>query len=569
MPYASAAGRALLLALMIAPMVLAEGAAAQDPVIAAAGDIACPPSDPNYNGGAGTADACRQRATSDLLIGAGLTAVLPLGDVIQGSSTLANFNASYEPSWGRVKSISRPVLGNHEGSATGYFDYFNGPGVADGPAGTRGKGWYSFDVGAWHLVALNSNCTRPADTTNVVDCGVGSEQEQWLRADLAAHPSSCTLAYWHHPRYSSGHDGDNTFMQPLWEALDDAGAEIVLSGHSHNYERIAPQDRNGNRNDANGIRQFVVGTGGAFFTGGLGTRTANSQVAQNDTFGVLFLTLRASSYSWQFVPEAGKTFSDTGSTACRGAPPPPPPPPTFTGTDPSSPADQNSPRVMGSAATGSTVRLYTSSGCSGSPVATGPAAAFASPGLPVSVADNSSTTFHATATDVAGNVSACSSSSITYVERSTAPPGGGGGGGGVLGSSSGCPSTGCPVTENLVFPTADTTAPGVSLGGARSQRLGTTVSVSLTAKTEDLWVTASGTVSVGRAARVFRLKAVHDRMVSHGTKVVLKLRLSKAARRAIKRALRRGARVRVRLKLSMRDRAGNVTTRARVVSLSL
>jgi acid phosphatase type 7 len=289
--------------------------AAGAPVIAAAGDIACSPSDPGYNGGAGTSDRCRQRATSDLLVNAGLAAVLPLGDIQYDSASLSNINAVYHPTWGRVKSISRPVLGNHEGSGQGYFDYFNGPGAANGPAGQRGKGWYSFDLGNWHLIALNSNCPPAA-------CAAGSEQERWLREDLAAHPSGCSLAYWHHPRYSSGHDGNSTRMQPLWEALSDAGVELLLSGHSHNYERFAPLDRTGNLNWAQGIRQFVVGTGGAFFTGGLGSRIPHSQVAQNTTFGVLKLTLNPSSYEWQFVPEAGKTFTDRGNAACHGPWPP-------------------------------------------------------------------------------------------------------------------------------------------------------------------------------------------------------------------------------------------------------
>jgi Calcineurin-like phosphoesterase len=306
-----------------AACLCASPAAAQDPVIAAAGDIACAPGDPV------TVDTCHHQATSDLLLGAPLAAVLPLGDIQYNSASLSNIMGAgaYNDTWGRVKAISRPVLGNHESTGTGYFDYFNGQGVADGPAGPRGKGYYSFDIGSWHLVALNSNCSR-------VSCSEGSEQETWLRADLAAHPTGCTLAYWHHARYSSGHDGNNTSMQPLWEALDDAEAEMVVSGHSHDYERVAPLDRNGGLDPANGMRQFVVGTGGAFFTGGLDSLIPYSEVAQNHTFGVLFLTLHPTSYDWRFVPEAGKTYTDFGSTACHGPdgplPPPPPPPPADT-----------------------------------------------------------------------------------------------------------------------------------------------------------------------------------------------------------------------------------------------
>jgi hypothetical protein len=302
--------RTLTVALGLILACSAEAAA--DPVIMAAGDIACDPTDPGYNGGAGTADRCHQQATSDLLLSTPLDAVLPLGDIQYDSATTARINAVYAPTWGRVKSISRPILGNHEsGTATGYFDYFNGAGVSDGPAGPRGKGYYSFDLGAWHLVALNSNCSS-------VSCSAGSDQESWLRADLAAHPANCTLAYWHHPRYSSGHDGSHSSMQPLWDALQDAQAELLLSGHSHDYERFAPLDRDGDVDQAGGIRQFVVGTGGAFFTGGLGSLAPHSEVAQNDTFGVLKLTLHPASYDWQFVPEAGRTFSDAGSQSCHG-----------------------------------------------------------------------------------------------------------------------------------------------------------------------------------------------------------------------------------------------------------
>ena len=318
--------RALTVALGL--MVALSADAAADPVIMAAGDIACDPDDPGYNDGAGTADRCHQQATSDLLLAGPLDAVLPLGDIQYDSSTTARINAVYAPTWGRVKSISRPILGNHEGSSgSGYFDYFNGVGAADGPAGPRGKGYYSYDLGAWHLVALNSNCSA-------VSCSAGSEQETWLRADLAAHPANCTLAYWHHPRWSSGHDGSNDFMQPLWEALQDAHAEILLSGHSHDYERFAPLDRDGEVDQAEGIRQFVVGTGGAFFTGGLGTLEPHSEIAQNDTFGVLKLTLHHASYDWAFVPDVGGGFIDSGSQACHDLVVPPPPPLPRDGTAP-------------------------------------------------------------------------------------------------------------------------------------------------------------------------------------------------------------------------------------------
>ena len=310
-PLAVRLARGLLIVLALTAAVgLRTTAAWADPVIAAAGDIACGEDDPGYNGGEGTATRCRQRATSDLLVGAGLAAVLPLGDIQYPISSLARLKAIYDPTWGRVRSISRPVLGNHEGGWMSYFSYFNGPGASDGPAGPTGKGYYSYDIGSWHLVALNSNCSQIA-------CTAGSAQERWLRADLAAHPTRCTLAYWHHPRYSSGHEGSTTSMQPMWAALDDAGAEIVLSGHSHDYERFAPLDRSGAVDREHGIRQFVVGTGGAHFTSGVSTLISGGEVAQNHTFGVLMLTLHPSSYDWRFVPIAGTSWSDSGSETCR------------------------------------------------------------------------------------------------------------------------------------------------------------------------------------------------------------------------------------------------------------
>ena len=326
------ARRLFLAAAVTAAVANASPAGAADPVIAAAGDIACAPTDPGYNGGNGTATRCRQRATSNLLVGAGLAAVLPLGDIQYDSPTAANLKTVYDPTWGRVKSISRPVIGNHDGSGASYFDYFNGPGAANGAAGPRGRGYYSFDVGSWHLVALNSNCTR-------VSCGAGSIQEKWLRADLAAHPAACTLAFWHYPRYSSGHDGSHVTLSAFWSDLHAAGAEVVLSGHSHDYERFAPKDANG-KVSPTGIRQFVIGTGGAFMTG-LGTsRVAGSEVRQNTTFGVLKLTLHPTSYDWRFVPIAGHAWTDSGSTQCHGpggaplAPTPGPGPPATDRTAP-------------------------------------------------------------------------------------------------------------------------------------------------------------------------------------------------------------------------------------------
>jgi chitodextrinase len=242
--------------------------------------------------------------------------VLPLGDTQYDTGKLTSFMSSYDPTWGRVKSISRPAVGNHEYKTTdaaGYFDYFNGTGNSTGPAGERGKGYYSFDVGTWHLIALNSS-----DMCTIVACGAGSPQETWLKADLAAHPNACTLAYWHHPFFNSGHDGNLGGMQAIFQDLYNADADVILGGHAHDYERFAPQNPSGQLDNTRGIRQFVVGTGGAFFTA-LGTTKPNSQVRQDNTYGVLKLTLHPTSYDWQFVPEAGKTFTDSGSTACHGS----------------------------------------------------------------------------------------------------------------------------------------------------------------------------------------------------------------------------------------------------------
>jgi calcineurin-like phosphoesterase family protein/cadherin domain-containing protein len=273
-------------------------AAATDPIIAAAGDIACTP------GSSITSTKCHQSATSDLLSGA--TAVLTLGDNQYEDGTLAQYQGSFDPTWGRFKASMFPSVGNHEyhvAGAAGYFDYF---GAAAGP---RDRGYYSFDIGSWHLIAINSNCSA------IGGCNAGSPQEQWLRADLAASAAQCTLAYWHHPRFSSGLHGSATFMQPIWQALYDFRADVVLSGHDHNYQRFALQTPSGVLDAARGIREFVVGTGGRSHYSP-GATIANQEVANWTTFGVLKLTLHPTSYDWQFVPEAGQTFTDSGSAAC-------------------------------------------------------------------------------------------------------------------------------------------------------------------------------------------------------------------------------------------------------------
>ncbi len=277
-----------------------------DPIIAAAGDIACDPNVPAFNGGYGTAGECRQMQVSDLLVNGGYTAVLALGDISNADGSLYVYQQSYDPTWGRVKSITHPAVGNHDylnnPTASGYFTYF---GAA---AGDPTKGYYSYDIGAWHIIVLNSMCS------SVGGCAVGSPQELWLKADLAAHPNMCTLAYWHHPRFSSGEQGSYIAYDPFWKALYAAGAEIVLNGHDHVYERFAPQNPNAVA-DPKGIQEFIVGTGGKVMNA-FATTQPNSLVRHTFTFGVLKLTLHPTSYDWQFVPEAGQTWTDTGSRNC-------------------------------------------------------------------------------------------------------------------------------------------------------------------------------------------------------------------------------------------------------------
>lgn len=278
-----------------------------DPVIAAAGDIACDPADSNYNAGAGTQTACHMKATSDLLLEINPVAVLTLGDNQYEVATLDEFKQSFDPTWGRLKSIIHPAVGNHEyktPGASGYFNYFRAA------AGDPERGYYSYNIGTWHIIALNSNCSE------IGGCGFGSPQERWLRADLAANPAFCTLAYWHHPRFSSGRYGNNPEYEAFWQDLYNAGADVVLVGHEHNYERFAPQDPTGVADPVRGIRQFIVGTGGKNFSPFVNVQT-NSEVRNSDTFGVLVITLHPNGYDWRFVPEPGKRFTDSGSALCH------------------------------------------------------------------------------------------------------------------------------------------------------------------------------------------------------------------------------------------------------------
>jgi acid phosphatase type 7 len=299
---------AALFAVSLALVGARVGAApiAEHPRIAAAGDIACDPTSPAYNAGRGTPTECRQLATSRLLGTRRHRAVLAVGDLQYADGAYDKFRVSYARSWGRVKAITKPVPGNHEYETTngdGYFRYFGKR------AGSAGKGYYSFDVGSWHIVALNSNCGA------VGGCHQGSPQERWLRRDLAANRTRCTLAYWHQPRFSSGvHGSDSTYVD-FWKALYSANADVVLNGHDHDYERFAPQDPRGALDRARGIRQFVVGTGGRSLRS-FPRVEPNSEARDATTFGVLELTLRPAAYVWRFLPAVG-SYTDRGSAGCH------------------------------------------------------------------------------------------------------------------------------------------------------------------------------------------------------------------------------------------------------------
>jgi hypothetical protein len=266
-----------------------------DPVLVGAGDIA-------------SCSSTGDEATAMLLDNIAGT-VVTLGDNVYDNGTAAEYTNCYGPSWGRHKSRTKPTPGNHEyntANASGYYGYFGSL------AGDPSKGYYSYNLGNWHIIVLNSN-----SDCSTISCATGSAQEQWLRADLAANQTVCTLAYWHHPRFNSGAGhGNDVNVAPFWTALYDLNADVILNGHEHVYERFAPQSPSAVADNARGIRQFTVGTGGrSHYT--FGTIQPNSQARDGNTYGVLKLTLHATSYDWQFVPVAGGTFTDSGTGLCH------------------------------------------------------------------------------------------------------------------------------------------------------------------------------------------------------------------------------------------------------------
>jgi hypothetical protein len=265
----------------------------EEAVLVGAGDI-------------GDCDGDGDERTANLLDGI-VGTVFTLGDNVYDRGTAQEFRECYEGSWGRHKERTRPAAGNHDyrtDDAAPYFDYFGDA------AGEKGKGYYSYDLGSWHIVVLNSNCKY------VGGCEEDSAQGRWLADDLAKNPARCTLAYWHHPLFNAGEHGNEEAVRPLWEALYEAGAEVVLAGHDHNYQRYAPQDSNGESDPERGIRQFVVGTGGKNHYE-IEKRLPNLEVSNDETDGVLKLTLRVDGYSWEFIPVEGEDFRDSDAGTCH------------------------------------------------------------------------------------------------------------------------------------------------------------------------------------------------------------------------------------------------------------
>jgi hypothetical protein len=267
------------------------------------------PADPAVLVGAGDIGGCNASSdnrTAELLTGIGGT-VFTLGDNAYPDGTPQEFADCYAPTWGKQLKRTRPAAGNHDyqtPDAAGYFGYFGSR------AGTPGQGWYSYAAGSWHVIVLNSNCDQIEG-----GCAATSPQLKWLQSDLAAHADRCVLAYWHVPRFSSGEHGDDAVVQPFWATLAAAGADVVLNGHDHDYERLAPLNASG-APDPNGMREFVVGTGGAKLRSITAVRP-NSEFQRDDVHGVLRLVLGDGSYDWSFLAEPNGTVVDAGHGVCH------------------------------------------------------------------------------------------------------------------------------------------------------------------------------------------------------------------------------------------------------------
>jgi hypothetical protein len=259
---------------------------------------------------------CQEQKTAALLQDPSIDAVLALGDNQYYSGDLAQFSLMYGRSWGTVLSKTYPVPGNHEyygpdGLASDYFAYFGAR------AGTPGKGWYSFNIGQWHVIALNTgDCSKIGGCSPAYPGHPASEQYTWLVNDLAQHPNQCILAYWHHPVFSGGLEGGSKGLAGFYSALYNAQADVVLNGHDHDYERFTQMDSAGNAAPGRGVREFVVGTGGRSQED-FGTRPVTTEARFNDSFGVLRMTLHATSYDWQFVDAAGYHSTDAGTATCH------------------------------------------------------------------------------------------------------------------------------------------------------------------------------------------------------------------------------------------------------------
>ncbi|HEX7121395.1 MAG TPA: metallophosphoesterase [Gemmatimonadaceae bacterium] len=273
-------------------------------VVVAAGDIVCGAETP-------PTFACHHQSTADLVRTIDPHIVLGLGDLQYEEGSLEDFRRFYDPSWGSFKAITFPAVGNHEyetPGAQGYFDYFDGVGADSGRAGRRGAGYYAVRIGSWLLIALNSNCSH-------VSCDPGSPQEQWLRDVLADSMSRCTLAFMHHPRFSSANRSEPQ-VSPLWQDLDAAGTDVVLAAHGHHYERLASLTADGRIDSLQGIRSFVVGTGGKS-SYRFADRHPASRLVLGGVFGVIRLQLWNGGYQWEFVAESSGTVLDRGRSSCH------------------------------------------------------------------------------------------------------------------------------------------------------------------------------------------------------------------------------------------------------------